>query len=70
MSGRGVEKSRIIKGGTRIHLRPLRADGDNGCRKFRLTAHGAFGLSEGRTVACPAEDGVWDLAPEIRLSRR
>ncbi len=51
-------------------LRPLRADGDNGCRKFRLTAHGAFGLSEGRTVACPAEDGVWDLAPEIRLSRR
>ena len=51
-------------------LRPLRADGDSGCRKFRLTAHGAFGLSEGRTVACPADNGIWDLAPEIRLSRR
>jgi surface antigen len=51
-------------------MRPLRADGNEGCRKFRLTAHGAFGLSEGRTTACPTSSGVWDLAPEIRVSSR
>lgn len=51
-------------------LRPLQADGGEGCRKFRLTAHGAFGLTEGRTIACPDAKGVWDLAPEIRVSSR
>lgn len=41
-----------------------------GCRRFRLTATGSFGLSEGRTVACPAADGTWTLSPEARLGRR
>lgn len=42
---------------------------DNGCRSFRLIAHGAFGLGEGRTVACPDSQGVWNLAPEKRAAR-
>jgi len=42
----------------------------DGCRKFRLVATGAFGLGEGRTIACPGEDGVWNLAPEAKMSRR
>jgi surface antigen len=42
----------------------------DGCRKFRLTATGGFGLSEGRTVACPASDGTWNLAADARLGRR
>jgi len=41
-----------------------------GCRRFRLTATGSFGLSEGRTVACPSADGTWTLSPEVRLGRR
>jgi surface antigen len=45
----------------------VRADG---CRKFRLIATGGFGLSEGRTVACPRSDGTWDLASDARLGRR
>ena len=43
---------------------------ENGCRKFRLIAHGNFGLAEGRTVACPDANGVWNLAPEKQASRR
>jgi surface antigen len=53
-------------------LTPL-ADGrvsTDGCRRFRLVAHGSFGLSEGRTTACPDGDAVWQLAPDVRLSRR
>jgi surface antigen len=46
------------------------AEGTNGCRKFRLVATGSFGLSEGRTVACPAPDGTWSLSPELQLGRR
>ena len=42
----------------------------DGCRKFRLVATGAFGLGEGRTTACPGEDGTWNLAPEAKMSRR
>jgi surface antigen len=42
----------------------------DGCRKFRLVATGGFGLSEGRTVACPRSDGTWDLASDARLGRR
>ena len=42
----------------------------NGCRKFRLVATGSFGLSEGRTVACPAPDGTWTLSPEAQVGRR
>jgi surface antigen len=42
----------------------------DGCRKFRLIATGKFGLSEGRTRACPGDDGTWDLAPEVKMSRR
>ena len=42
----------------------------SGCRKFRLTATGSFGLSEGHTVACPSPDGTWSLAPEAQLGRR
>ena len=41
-----------------------------GCRRFRLVATGAFGLSEGRTVACAAPDGTWTLSPEARLGQR
>jgi len=44
--------------------------GTSGCRKFRLVATGNFGLSEGRTVACPAADGTWTLAPETQLGSR
>lgn len=52
-------------------LTPLeQGDSADGCRKFRLIATGAFGLSEGRTVACPGDDGVWNLAPEAKMSRR
>lgn len=40
-----------------------------GCRKFRLIAHGAFGLAEGRTVACADTQGVWNLAPERQAAR-
>ena len=42
----------------------------DGCRRFRLVAHGNFGLSEGRTTACPDADAVWQLAPDVRLTRR
>lgn len=45
-------------------------EGSSGCRRFRLVATGSFGLSEGRTVACPAADGTWTLAPEEQLGRR
>jgi surface antigen len=45
-------------------------EGANGCRKFRLVATGSFGLSEGRTVACPAPDGTWSLSPEAQLGLR
>jgi surface antigen len=47
-----------------------RSDAATGCRQFRLTATGGFGLSEGRTVACPANDGIWNLAPDARLGQR
>jgi surface antigen len=47
-----------------------KTEGGNGCRKFRLVATGGFGLSEGRTVACPAPDGTWTLSPEMQLGRR
>jgi surface antigen len=42
----------------------------DGCRQFRLVAHGTFGLSEGRTVACSDGSGVWTLAPGERISLR
>jgi len=45
-------------------------EGTEGCRKFRLVATGSFGLSEGRTVACPAADGTWSLSPEMQVGRR
>jgi surface antigen len=41
----------------------------DGCRRFRLIAHGNFGLSEGRTVACPDSQGVWSLAPGLQVRR-
>ena len=41
-------------------LTPLDTEHANdGCRQFRLIAHGSFGLSEGRTVACTDGHGVW-----------
>lgn len=46
---------------------------DDGCRRFRLIAHGSFGLSEGRTTACPDSEGVWRLeddAQQLRVTRR
>lgn len=43
--------------------------GIDGCRQFRLIAHGSFGLSEGRTVACTDGSGVWQ-SEDDRLTRR
>lgn len=43
---------------------------EDGCRRFRLIAHGSFGLSEGRTMACPDGAGVWRLAEDRRVSQR
>lgn len=58
--------------GVAYQLTPSGADSGigDGCRKFRLVATGHFGLSEGRTVACPGDDGTWVLAPDTRLGRR
>jgi surface antigen len=57
--------------GVSYQLKPASEDhGAAGCRKFRLIATGSFGLTEGRAVACPAADGTWSLAPEVRLGRR
>ncbi len=42
----------------------------DGCRKFRLIATGAFGLSEGRATACPGQNGTWSLAPGAVVTRR
>jgi surface antigen len=54
-----------------FQLTPLGSERrENGCRKFRLIAHGTFGLSEGRTVACPDAQGVWSLAPVQQASTR
>jgi hypothetical protein len=50
-------------------LTPLDDQTRNGCRAFRLVAHGTFGLSEGRTVACADGAGNWNLAPDQRLTR-
>ncbi len=51
-------------------LTPLDAEqGGEGCRRFRLIAHGSFGLSEGRTVACTDGSGVWQ-SEDDRLTRR
>ena len=51
-------------------LTPLDAEhGIDGCRRFRLIAHGSFGLSEGRTVACTDGSGVWQPEDD-RLTRR
>jgi len=51
-------------------LTPLDADqGLDGCRRFLLIAHGSFGLSEGRTVACTDGSGVWQ-SEDDRLTRR
>lgn len=53
-----------------FQLTPLGSERyENGCRKFRLIAHGAFGLAEGRTVACPDARGVWNLAPQQQAAR-
>jgi len=58
--------------GIAYQLTPMKdaSASDEGCRKFRLIATGGFGLSEGRTVACPSTDGTWSLSPEARLGRR
>jgi surface antigen len=57
--------------GVTYQLTPVdTAPSGDGCRRFRLIATGAFGLSEGRTTACPGEDGVWNLAPEAKMTRR
>lgn len=46
------------------------AERADGCRKFRLIATGGFGLSEGRTIACPRGDGTWDVGADARLGQR
>jgi surface antigen len=51
-------------------LTPLDPEhGVDGCRRFRLIAHGSFGLSEGRAVACTDGSGVWQPEDD-RLTRR
>ncbi|MBK6453889.1 MAG: glycine zipper 2TM domain-containing protein [Steroidobacteraceae bacterium] len=51
-------------------LTPLDPEyGIDGCRRFRLIAHGSFGLSEGRAVACTDGGGVWQPEDD-RLTRR
>jgi surface antigen len=50
-------------------LTPLNEDSGSRCRSFRLVAHGSFGLSEGRTIACADSNGVWSLAPDQRMTR-
>jgi len=50
-------------------LTPLGDDSGSRCRSFRLVAHGAFGLSEGRTIACTDTKGVWNLARDQRMTR-
>jgi surface antigen len=51
-------------------LTPLGANErrDDGCRTFKLVAHGAFGLSEGRTTACVDEQGIWRPSPDVQVS--
>jgi surface antigen len=57
--------------GVTYQLTPVdQAQASDGCRRFLLIATGAFGLSEGRTTACPGTDGVWDLPPEAKMTRR
>jgi len=57
--------------GVTYQLTPVdQAQASDGCRRFLLVATGAFGLSEGRTTACPGTDGVWDLPPEAKMTRR
>jgi surface antigen len=57
--------------GVTYQLTPAdQAPSSDGCRRFRLIATGSFGLSEGRTTACPGNDGVWDLPPEATMTRR
>jgi surface antigen len=62
---------RNVKTGVTYQLTPIdTGTPGTGCRKFKLTATGAFGLSEGRATACPGGDAVWNLAPETRVSQR
>jgi surface antigen len=57
--------------GVTYQLTPVdQSPASDGCRRFLLIATGAFGLSEGRTTACPGTDGVWDLPPEAKMTRR
>lgn len=62
---------RNVRTGVTYQLTPIDAGpSGTGCRKFKLTATGEFGLSEGRATACPGGDAVWNLAPETRVSQR
>jgi surface antigen len=47
-----------------------KAGSTGGCRKFRLVATGSFGLSEGRSIACPSPEGTWNPAPTAQLGHR
>ena len=47
-----------------------KSEASSGCRKFRIVAADSFGLTEGRTVACPSPNGTWALSPEARLGQR
>jgi surface antigen len=68
--GRTVTWSNAATGVTYQLTPAAQPASEDGCRRFKLIATGDFGLSEGRTTACPSEDGLWDLAPEARMSRR
>jgi hypothetical protein len=50
-------------------LTPLADDAGEHCRRFKLIAHGSFGLSEGVTLACADDNGVWTPATQ-RVSKR
>ena len=67
------EKVKWTNPNTRVtyQLTPLaESNRDEQCREFKLVAHGTFGLSEGRTVACPDSNGVWTLSSGTRMSSR
>jgi hypothetical protein len=68
---RRISAKRRSASGVTYQLTPVdQAAASDGCRRFLLIATGAFGLSEGRTTACPGTDGVWDLPPEAKMTRR
>lgn len=72
LAGAGKPVTWVNRGsGITYQLTPLDSKPSaDGCRRFRLVATGAFGLSEGRATACPDASGTWQLATDTRMSSR